>query len=86
MVKIDNSSFFCDKILHIQRIIRKLSQAQQRQSAISGALEQSNLFGPSNKILHHKKLVTKSSVCFLILFVIQWRAIQTALLPVYDVK
>ena len=37
---------------------------------ILGALEQSNLFGPSNKVLYPKKLVIKSGVCFLILFVL----------------
>ena len=70
MVMIDNSSFF-DKTLHIQCIIRKLSHAQQRQSAILGALEQSNLFGPSNKVLHLKKLVIKRIVHCLILFVLE---------------
>ena len=35
---------------------------------ILGALEQSNLFGPSNKVLYLKKLV--SGVRFLILFVL----------------
>ena len=37
---------------------------------ILGALEQSNLFGPSNKVLYLKKLVIKSGVRFLILFVL----------------
>ena len=37
---------------------------------ILGALEQSNLFGPSNKVLYLKNLVIKSGVCFLILFVL----------------
>ena len=37
---------------------------------ILGALEQSNLFGPSNKVLYLKKLVIKSGVHFLILFVL----------------
>ena len=37
---------------------------------ILGALEQSNLFGPSNKVLCLKKLVIKSGVRFLILFVL----------------
>ena len=36
---------------------------------ILGALEQSNLFGPSNKNLYLKKLVIKSGARFLILFV-----------------
>ena len=51
-------------------MIRKLSHAQQKQSVILGALEQSNLFGPSNKVLYLKKLVIKSGVGFLILFVL----------------
>ena len=37
---------------------------------ILGALEQSNLFGPSNKVLYLKKLVIKSGVCFFILFLL----------------
>ena len=37
---------------------------------ILGALEQSNLFGPSNEVLYLKKLVIKSGVRFLILFVL----------------
>ena len=37
---------------------------------ILGALEQLNLFGPSNKVLYLKKLVIKSGVSFLILFVL----------------
>ena len=37
---------------------------------ILGALEQSNFFGPSNKVLYLKKLVIKSGVRFLILFVL----------------
>ena len=37
---------------------------------ILGALEQSNLFGPSNKVLYLKKLVIKSGVRFWILFVL----------------
>ena len=37
---------------------------------ILGALEQSNLFGPSNKVLYLKKLVIKSGVRFLIFFVL----------------
>ena len=44
--------------------------AQQRQSPILGALEQLNLFGPSNKVLYLKKLVIKSGVRFFILFVL----------------
>ena len=47
-----------------------MSHAQKKQSVILGALEQSNLFGPSNKVLYLKKLVIKSGVCFLILFVL----------------
>ena len=69
MVMIDNSSFF-DKTLHIQCIIRKLSHAQQRKNMILRALEHLNLFGPSNKVLYLKKLVIKSDVRFLILFVL----------------
>ena len=46
-----------------------MCHAQQRQSAILGALEQSNLFGPSNNVLYLKKLVIKSGICILILFV-----------------
>ena len=37
---------------------------------ILGPLEQLNLFGPSNKVLYLKKLVIKSGVRFLILFVL----------------
>ena len=37
-------------------MIRKLSHAQQKQSVVLGALEQSNLFGPSNKVLYLKKV------------------------------
>ena len=37
---VNHSSFFVRKKMFIQRIIRKLSHAQQRQSAILGALEQ----------------------------------------------
>merc|ERR1712052_5067 len=50
--------------------MRKLSYAQQKQSLILRALEQSNLFRPSNKVLYLKKLVIKSGVSFLILFVL----------------
>ena len=35
-----------------------------------GTVEQSNLFGPSSKVLYLKKLVIKSGVRFLILFVL----------------
>ena len=51
-------------------MVRKLSHAQQKQNVILGALEQSNLFGPSIKVLYLKKLVIKSGVRFLILFVL----------------
>jgi len=37
---------------------------------ILGALEQWNLFGACNKVLYPKKLVIKSGVFFLILFVL----------------
>ena len=43
---------------------------------ILGALEQSNLFGPSNKVLYLKKLVIKSGVCFFILFVLVEAVLQ----------
>ena len=43
---------------------------------ILGALEQSNLFGPSNKVLYLKKLVIKSGVSFLILFVLMDAILQ----------
>ena len=69
MVMIDISSFFVVKY-YTFNVLRKLSHAQLRKSAILGALEQSNLFGPSNKVLCLKKLVIKSGVRFLILFVL----------------
>ena len=57
-------------MFHIQGILRKLSHNHQRQSEILGALEQLFLFGPTNKVLHLKKLVIKSGVCFFTLFVL----------------
>ena len=60
-----NFIIFREKAFHIQRIISKLGHAQQKQSAILGALEQLKLFGPSNKVLHLKKLVIKLLSIFL---------------------
>ena len=57
-------------MLHIQRWIYRLSHASQRQRAILGPLELTNLFGPSNKVVYLKKLVFQSTVQFLILFVL----------------
>ena len=68
MVMIDISSYFVVKY-YTFNVLKKLSHAQLRKSAILGALEQSNLFGPSNKVLYLKKLVIKNGVRFLILFV-----------------
>ena len=54
MVKIANSSLFCDKTLHIQHFIWKQGHDLQRESAILGILERSNYFGPSNKCIFLK--------------------------------
>ena len=55
---------------NVQHTISRLSHVYQRQSAILGPLEWTNLFGPSNKVVYLKKLVFGSGVHFSILFVL----------------
>ena len=42
----------------------------QEQIAFLGPLEWRNLFGQKSKVVNYEKLVKRSAVCFLILFVL----------------
>ena len=58
--------FFCNKTMHIQQIIWKLSHAQQRQSAILGALKQLNLLDQATKFYILKSWSSKVVSIFLV--------------------
>ena len=45
--------------------------AEKRESVFRGPLEGTNIFPPSNKVSSYEKLLQKSCICFLILFVLK---------------